>query len=337
MVQYDDDMLQEISNNVDLLEYIGDSIDLKKKGKDYFGNCPLHIDKTPSFSVTPEKNSFYCFSCGRGGGIIQYLVAYEKMGYSEAVEKASNLANIDLKSMCCAKTVRYNKELMKIRKKMSIIPDEHIILDKKEYEKYRVGSIDEWLNEGIRQNEIELFEIRIDDRSNRIVYPVYDVNGNLINIKGRTRFQNYKSMGISKYINYFPVGTIDYFQGLNVTEKYIKESGEIKIFEGLKSVMKLYGHDIRDSVSAEKHDLTPEQIRWIIKSNVKNVVLCYDSDVTYKEKSICKNINILKRFVNLYIIHDADGLLGGIDAKNSPIDLGIDIWNKLYSKRKKII
>jgi DNA primase len=335
LVRYDEDMIQEISDGVDLLEYISQSIELKQKSKDYFGTCPLHPDLTPSFSVTPKKNSFFCFSCGRGGGIIQYLHEYESLTYDDAIEKASKLANIDLKTMCQSQTVLINKKIKK-EKQINISNIKHDILKKDEFNKYRKGIIKEWLEEGIRQEEIDLYEIRIDDRSNRIIYPVYDTDNNFINIKGRTLFSDYKKMGICKYINYFSVGVMDYFQGLNITLPYIKETKEVKIFESIKSVMKLFGNGIKDSASAEKHTLTNEQIIYLIKLRV-DVVLCYDSDVSYKEKEVVRNINMLKRFTNVYIIEDKNGLLGGVEAKNSPIDKGINVWNELYSNKKKIL
>lgn len=334
---YDEEYLEEIKNNVDLLEYIGNDIELKKQGKDYFGHCPKHVDLTPSFSVNAEKNIFYCFSCGRGFSIFDYLMQYEGMSFDEAVKKASKLSGVDIGGMCQSQTVMENRRIKRRQANLNAEKCVHQILPKTEYEKFSIGSVDEWLNEGIRQEEIDLFEIRIDNRSNRIVYPVYDIEGNFINIKGRTRFKDYKKMGICKYINYYPVGTLDYFQGLNITEPYIKESKEIKIFESIKSVMKLFGNGVKDSVSAEKHNLTPEQISWIIKSDIKNVVLCYDSDVTYKEKAVQENINTLKRFVNLYIVEDKMGVLGGSDGKNSPIDLGFDVWQQLYSQKRKIL
>ncbi len=331
---YDEDMIKEISDSVNLLEYIEQSIDLKPKGRDYFGNCPLHIDKTPSFSVTPEKNNFFCFGCGRGGGIIQFLIEYESMSYDDAVLKASHLANIDISKMCQSETVKINKTIRKCKQKPNIIT--HEILDKKELEKYTKEKIPEWLEEDIRQEEIDLFDIRIDHRSNRIVYPVYDLQGNLINIKGRTRYENYKAMGISKYINYFKVGEMDYFQGLNITLPFIKETNEIKIFESIKSGMKLMKYSIKDSASAEKHTLTIEQIKLLIRIGA-DVVLCYDSDVSYKDREVRKNIETLKRFLNVYIVEDSKKLLGGKESKNSPIDCGIEIWNELYANRKKII
>jgi DNA primase len=143
-------------------------------------------------------------------------------------------------------------------------------------------------------------------------------------------------MGLCKYINYFKVGTIDYFQGLNITLPYIKQSGEIKIFESIKSVMKLYGYGVKDSASAEKHTLTDEQVRLLIKLRV-DIVFCYDSDVSYVEKEVKRNIDTLKKFTNVYVIEDKNGLLGGSEAKNSPIDRGFDLWEQLYSNKRKII
>lgn len=333
-MEYDESFLKEISNSVNLVDYIGKNIDLQKKGKEYFGRCSKHIDKTPSFSITPDKNVFYCFSCGRGGGIIQYLQDYEGLDFDNAVKKTCKLAKVELSNMCCSSTVKMLRNLKKIKKKR--IPIVHPILSESEYNKYTKTLIPEWLNEGIRQEEIDFFDIRIDNRSNRIVYPVRDIEGNLINIKGRTRFEDYKTMGLMKYINYFPVGTMDYIQGLNVTLPYIKEKNEIIIFESFKSVLKCFGWNYKNSGSAEKHSLTDEQIRLIIRMKV-DVTFGYDSDVSYLSKDVAKTINLLKKFTNVYIMEDSQNLLGGYTAKNSPADKGIEIFEKLYKNKKRVI
>jgi len=336
-MKYDYEFLQSINESVDLLEYISRSNEMKQKNNDYFITCPLHTDLTPSLSVTPIKNRFYCFSCGIGGGIISWLNNVEKLPYDESVKKASLLAEIDLSTMCQSETVKVNRDIKKIMDSRKIdCVNERKILDKSIYNCYTIDRIDEWLSEGIRQEEIDLFEIRVDKRSNQIVYPVYDNNGNFINIKARTRIPNYKQIGLSKYTNYYPIGTLDYFQGINHTLPFIKESGEIKIFESIKSVMKLYGNDVKDSVAAEKHTLTHEQIVILIKLGCK-VVFCYDSDVDYNERRVRKDIDTLKRFLDVYIIEDRNKLLGGKDSKCSPIDKGIDIWNSLYKNKTKII
>ena len=87
---YDEEYLEEIKNNVNLLEYIGNDIELKKKGKDYFGHCPKHVDLTPSFSVNTEKNIFYCFSCGAQGDSIDFVSQYFGIGLKDAAEKLLN-------------------------------------------------------------------------------------------------------------------------------------------------------------------------------------------------------------------------------------------------------
>ena len=129
---------------------------------------------------------------------------------------------------------------------------------------------------------------------------------------------------------------MDYFQCLNVTLRYVKEKKEIIIFESIKSVMKAYGWGYRNCVSAEKHNLTPEQISLLVKLKV-NIVLAYDSDVSYGSGEIFKNIDKLRKVTNIYIINDINDLLGGSKAKNAPVDCGKEIWEELYKGKKKVV
>ena len=330
---YDDEMLQEINASVDLLEYVSQSIEMRKRGMDYFGHCPLHIDKTPSFSITPSKNSYYCFSCGRSGGIIGFLMDYEHLRFDDAVDKAAKLGHMDLSKMCKSQTMTFLKKArVLMREKEKVV---HNILDHNEIAKYKKEDISEWIDEGILQEVMDLFEVRVNDRDNRIVYPVYDIDGNLINIKGRTRYPNYKELGIPKYINYYQIGTMDYFQGLNITLPYVKDQNEVIIFESVKSVMKAYGWGYKNCASAEKHTITDEQLKLLVKLRV-NVVFAFDSDVSYSDIDIKKTIDILKRITNVYVIYDRKELLGGKDAKNAPVDLSREIWEQLYFNKTKI-
>lgn len=330
---YDDEMLQEINASVDLLEYVSQSIEMEKRGRDYFGHCPLHVDNTPSFSITPSKNSYYCFSCGRSGGIIGYLMDYEHLRFDDAVGKAAKLGNMDLSKMCRSQTMTFLKKTKNLmREKEQVV---HEILNANELNKYSHEDVTEWIDEGILQEVMDLFEVRINDRDNRIVYPVYDINGNLINIKGRTRYKNYKELRIPKYINYYPIGTMDYFQGLNVTLPFIKDQNEMIIFESVKSVMKAYGWGYKNCASAEKHTITDEQLKLLVRLRV-NIVFAFDSDISYSDKDIKKTIDVLKRITNVYVIYDRKGLLGGKDAKNAPVDLSREIWEQLYFNKTKV-
>ena len=331
---YDDEMLQEINASVDLLGYVSQFIEMERRGKDYFGCCPLHVDKTPSFSITPEKNSYYCFSCGKSGGIIGYLMDYEKIDFENAVVKAAKLADIDMGKMCKSQTVTFLKKIKALFAEKPIF--KHEILNSSEIEKYSKEEVTEWLEEGISQETIELFGVRIDKWQNRIVYPVYDMDGNLINIKARTRYPNYKQLRIPKYINYFTIGVMDYFQGLNITLPYIKEKKEVIIFESVKSVMKAYGWGYKNCVSAEKHNLTNEQIKLLVKLKV-NVIFAYDNDISYRQNDVKKDIDRLKRVTNVYVIEDKKKLLGGAETKNAPVDLTKEIWDELYHSRRKIV
>lgn len=332
---YDYDMLQQINENVDLLEYVSQFIEMKKMSDNYFGRCPLHVDKTPSFSINPEKNFYYCFSCGKSGGIIGYLMDFEGMHFKDAVEKAAKLANIDLNKMCKSNTLSWLKKIKALNQKN----DAHFIhpiLSEDELNKYKKEPVWEWLQEGISQEAMDVFEIMTDEWHNRIVYPVYDIDGNLINVKARTRYTNYKELKIPKYINYYPIGVMDYFQGLNITLEYITEKKEIIIFESLKSVMKAFGWDYKNCVSAEKHSLTKEQIDLLVKLKV-DIVFAYDSDISYRQNDVKQDIDKLKRITNVYIIEDRKKLLGGASAKNAPVDCGKEIWEELYEHKRKVV
>ena len=311
-------------------------MELEQRGNDYFAHRPLHQDKTPSLSFTPAKNSYYCFSCGKSGGMIGFLMDYEGLDFDSAVEKAAVLAKVDMSKMCQSKTISMLK-----RWKTALLPKpktvEHDIIPKETLEKYsKSEKATEWIDEGIRPEILDLFGVRIDTYGNRIVYPVYDSNGNLINIKGRTRYANYKALKLSKYINYFKIGTMDYLQGLEITLPYVKEKNEVIIFESIKSVMKAYGWGYKNCASAEKHTLTSEQISLLARLKV-DVVLAYDSDIDYKQGEVWEDIEHLRRITNVYIIQDKEGLLGGIDAKNSPADCGLDIWEELYLSKRKVV
>ena len=331
---YDDDVLREINASVDLLEYVSQSIDMEKRGRYYFGHCPLHIDDTPSFSITPSENAFYCFSCKRSGGVIGYLMQYEHLRFEDAVDKAARLANFDLSTICKSDTMSF---LKKARKIFHYKPEEvkHEILNENLLNKYSHKEIQEWLDEGITQDVLDLFGVMANERDNRIVYPVRDIEGHLINIKGRTRYKNYKELKIAKYMNYYPIGTMDYLQGLDITLPYVKEKNEIILFESVKSVMKAYGWGYKNSVSVEKHSVTDEQLKLLVKLRV-NIVFAFDTDVDYRDDDLRETINKLKRITNVYVIYDRKHLLGGKEAKNAPVDLTKEIWEQLYFNKTKV-
>lgn len=136
-------------------------------------------------------------------------------------------------------------------------------------------------------------------------------------------------------MNYYPIGTMDYLQGLDITLPYVKEKNEIILFESVKSVMKAYGWGYKNSVSVEKHSVTDEQLKLLVKLRV-NIVFAFDTDVDYRDDDLRETINKLKRITNVYVIYDRKHLLGGKEAKNAPVDLTKEIWEQLYFNKTKV-
>lgn len=335
MSKYDGEMLKEIDERADLIEYVSQTMELEQKGDNLWAHCPKHVDETPSLSFSIKDGFYHCFSCGRSGRMIWWLHDYEGLSIDEAVEKAARLADVDISKMCQSDTVIYLKKLKKMTAKTSV-KYQHPILSSSELDKYQQEQIPEWLDEGIEQNVMDLFGVRVDTWQNRIVYPVYDIDGNLINIKGRTRYPNYKQLRLSKYMNYFKIGCLDYLQGLNIALTYVKQQNEIIIFESVKSVMKAYGWGYKNCASAETHDLSDEQVALILSLKV-NVVFAWDTDVDYRSGDTKKQIDALKRITNVYIIQDPQQLLGGKESKNAPVDCGREVWEELYANKRKVV
>ena len=95
-VRYSDEILEEIRENNDIVEVISQYVHLKRSGRNYFGLCPFHNEKSPSFSVSPDKQIFHCFGCGVGGNVISFISKIEGIGFKEAIENLAERANIKL-------------------------------------------------------------------------------------------------------------------------------------------------------------------------------------------------------------------------------------------------
>ena len=95
-MRYSDDILNEIKENNDIVEVISQYVHLKRSGRNYFGICPFHNEKSPSLSVSPDKQIFHCFGCGIGGNVITFISKIEGIGFKEAIENLAERANISL-------------------------------------------------------------------------------------------------------------------------------------------------------------------------------------------------------------------------------------------------
>lgn len=333
-MQYDRESLYELVSNIDLLEYASRSFDFKKRGHDtYATNCPLHTDITPSLFITPSKNVFHCLSCGVGGSVLQWMTKIEGMSFRDALQKVSDMTGTDLGSLQKCDAVIFYKSIKQnvqsaIEQSQNNVRE---ILPANTMDKFIDDIPEEWVEEGIRPDIMKKYGIRIDKRGNRIVYPVYDSDGNLIGVKGRTRFKNYKEMNIQKYMNYTKIGKVDYFVGMKENEPEIRRQNRVVIFEGIKSGMKVEGWGEKAWLASETSWLNDEQVKLLLRLRIKEVVIAFDQDVCLKKIRDCTSL--LRRFTNVYAVIDKNKLL---DEKMSPCDKGRDIWKQLYDERIRL-
>ena len=331
-MKIDQDKLQELCDKVDLLEYAEKTVEFSRRGSDeYAAHCPRHQDDTPSLMITPSKNLFYCHSCRVGGNIINWLMTFENLKWNEAIDKASNLAGIDIKNLKTCDALAYFKRIKKSQQDTIHFVEDRQILPYSYYEQFSKEIPKEWESEGISAEVMDKYDIRIDHNSNRIVYPVWDNCGNLIGCKGRTRFENYKELNIKKYLNYTKIQTTDFFMGMRENRENIMKSRRAIIFEGLKSVMHVASWGYEDCLAAETSHINNAQSAILVGLGVKECVIAFDKGVSLAE--IKENTKLLRRFTNLSVIIDKWGLL---EDKDSPCDKGKEIFETLYERRVRI-
>lgn len=332
-MNYSQEALEEMSQQIDLLEYAEHTVDfVKHSGNTYFAVCPFHNEKTASLAVNRDENFFHCFGCGKSGNIYKWIQWTEGLSFDEAVKKVARLTNSQVNDYVESETMGIYKLLKRLSQPHYETKERKILDYEDEYvNKFKDEIPVEWIDEGISEDELRKYEIRIDPSSNRIVYPVYDSQFNLISVKGRTRFKNYKQLGIMKYMNYHKIGTSDFFQGMKQAEPYVKEQNEIIIVEGIKSVMKLDQWGYHNVVAAETSKINNGQMELLIRMKIKNVVIAFDQDVPLKK--IKDNLKLLKKFTNCYVVIDRWKLL---DEKDSPPDKGREVWETLYNRRIRI-
>jgi DNA primase len=283
-------------------------------------------------AVNEDEQYWHCFGCGKSGSIYSWIQLTENLSFPQAVQKVAELTNSDINEYVESESLNFFKTLSKLKKTDKEVPSRvPLDMDKDYIQRFKDEVPQEWIDEGISPETMKKYEIRIDPMSNRIVYPVKDNNDNLIGVKGRTRFNNFKELKIMKYMNYHRLGILDFYQGMQQARESINISGEIIIVEGIKSVMKLDQWGFHNTVSAETSKLNEYQIELLIRMKVRDVVIAFDKDVQMKKIRECTEL--LKRFTNVYVVYDKWGLL---EDKDSPCDRGQEVWQTLYDRRMRL-
>ncbi len=338
-MRYNQEQLNKLAEKVDIVDYIGQTEELHKKGDKYFCCCPFHNnDDTPSLCIYPSSNRWYCFGCGAGSSIYDWIMKKEDLSFADSIKKVADItdSNIDIISWYESESVKFLKELKKDKESKACLHklDRQVLDFSSDYlEKYSDELPEEWLAEDMTAEALKVYNIRIDHDANRIVYPVFDEDGQFIGVKGRTRLAAYKELGLSKYINYQKIGGLTYFQGWQQAFSEIINRKSVIIFEGIKSCIKAYGWGIKNTVASETSDLSEGQLRLLIKNGISEVIIAWDSDQDFKKIISNPRIKTLKRFTDVSVIRDMKHIL---DEKEAPVDKGERVFRELFDRRVKI-
>lgn len=331
MQRYAQEDLRELASKIDIVEYIGSTEELHQNGGIYFINCPFHKgDDTASLSIYPESQRWYCFGCHAKGNIYNWIMKADNVSFNDAVEKVARMTGTEVTHRVESQSVIFYKQVKKQLAGTKVKDVDRVVLDwdKDYFNKYSDEAPQEWIDEGISEEAIKAYNIRIDHSANRIVYPVVDSDGNLIGVKGRTRLNDWKLLGLQKYMNYNKIGALDYFQGYQQAE--IIPGKSVIIFEGIKSCMKTWGWGIKNTVAAETANISDGQLQLLIKNRFSEIIIAFDKDQKVYDIARNSKIQMLKKFTRVSAINDADNLLG---EKESPVDKGEEVFRKLLTER----
>lgn len=324
--------IEELIQSIDIVEYISQFVELEQRGEEWWGLSCFKRENTPSFSVRREPPFFYDYSSGKGGNLYNFIMLYKRCSAREAIEEMKRYAGIDndvvfvpkekmAATIDCKKFMRKKQNTK--QSKSTILPDDYM-------ERYTVDEekLAAWEREGISPETLRDFQVRYDPFSDRLVYPIRNVQGKIVNVGGRTLDPEWKEKKLRKYCYFYPWGTMDTIYGLAENIEEIARKKEIILFEGCKSVLIAYTWGIKNAGAVLTSHLNGNQMNVLAKLGCR-VVFALDKDVDILQD---KNIRRLKQFVNVWYLYDEENLL---DDKDAPVDKGADVFRKLYSARRK--
>ena len=309
-LRFSSDLLEDIRNRCDIVDIISEYVHLKTAGKGFKGLCPFHGEKTPSFTVSPEKQLFHCFGCGEGGNVFNFLMKYEKLSFFEAVKMLAKKSGVSLPAdeekenfldrekerlyklnnlaanyyRECLFRTDHGKKVINYFKKRGI--------NDTSVEKYRLGyapsswdaltnflkkkgySYEELIKAGIiRKSKIE--GKYIDYFRDRIIFPIFNLSGRVIGFGGRVL-----DSSLPKYIN--SPETLVYNKGsnlysLNFAKEDIRKKNYLIVVEGYTDVLVTQQYGFNNVAASLGTALTTKQID-LVKRFTDTALIAYDAD-----------------------------------------------------------
>ena len=307
-MRYSDDIIEEVRSKNDIVDVVSQYVRLTKKGNSYFGLCPFHNEKTPSFSVTPGKQMYYCFGCGAGGNVFNFIMEYENYTFGEALKHLADRAGVELPKIEYSREVRQKAqekaELLEINKQAA-----QYYYYQLRTEKGQTG-LDYLKNRGLSEETMRKFGLGYSDRAggglyrylkakgypddrlresglfnvderhgmydkfwNRVIFPIMDVNNRVIGFGGRV-------MGDAKpkYLNSPETKIFDKSRnlyGLNIARTTRKKY--LILCEGYMDVISMHQAGFTNAVASLGTALTSGHAS-LLKRYTQEVLLLYDSD-----------------------------------------------------------
>ena len=340
MVRYSEELIEEIRSSNDIVDVISQYVILKRSGRNFFGLCPFHKEKSPSFSVSPDKQIFHCFGCGVGGNVIHFVSKIENLDFRETLELLANRANITLptldnsyqdnkKAILKSKVYEINEIAAKfyhenLYKPTSKPAQEYIKkrrLDNRTLKSFLIGysgNFDELYNllkqKGFTEEQILASSLVnktdngkfIDRFRKRLMIPIQDTTGKFIAFGGRVLDDSKP-----KYIN--SPENIVYSKGRNLFGLNVAKKGDTKkliIVEGYMDAISLYQRGITNVVASLGTALTEQQGR-LLRKNSEQVIIGYDADgagqaATLRGLEILQNMGCDIRVLQIYGAKDPD-------------------------------
>ena len=325
------DKIVEIRKSVNIVDIISEYIPLEQKGRNYFAICPFHDDHNPSMSVSPEKQIYTCFVCGAHGNVFNFIMDYDHVSFIDALRKVADKVGIKLD---------INVPIKKTHSNIDSMYDIYDISEKFYQNNLYTESGDEALkylyNRGFTDEIIKTFKVGLstknaltkmlknkkfsdeillkcgissekdgsvfDTFTNRIMFPLFDIEGRTVGFSGRI----YNKTDSSKYVNskesdIFKKGNLLY--NYHRAKEFCRKSKSVIVVEGFMDVIALYMAGIYNVIAAMGTAITKEQARLISRLS-ENVILCFDGDEAgNKATKACSKelneINIIPKIVRL--------------------------------------
>ena len=340
-MRYSDDIIEEVRMKNDIVDVVSQYVKLNRRGNTYFGLCPFHNEKTPSFSVTPSKQMYYCFGCGAGGNVYNFVMEYENYTFGEALQHLADRAGVQLPK------IEYSREAReKAEKRATLLEINKLAASYFYYQLRRENGSQAYaylINRGVSEDTIKKFGLgysdkysddlykflksknysddllresglfNVDERHgmydkfwNRVIFPIMDVNNRVIGFGGRVMGD-----GKPKYLNSPETKIFDKSRnlyGLNIARTTRKNY--LILCEGYMDVISMHQAGFTNAVASLGTALTSGHAS-LLKRYTQEVLLLYDSDdagvrAALRAIPILREAGITSRVVSLKPHKDPD-------------------------------